>query len=75
MLSMKHTPPLLLLAVASLAHAEHRTALVSVGEDFPLHGAPTHAGRAWRGKRIAGLLLKTPGILLHYSFATFATLA
>jgi hypothetical protein len=45
---------------ASLAHAAERKTVVSiVGDAFHINGAPTYAGREWRGHRIEGLLMNS----------------
>jgi hypothetical protein len=49
----------MLLALATIARGESRTVVSIAGEDFHINGAPTYAGREWRGKRIEGLLMNS----------------
>ncbi len=46
-----------LASVVILAQDPGRTAVSIVGGDFHVNGAPTYAGRTWRGHRIEGLLM------------------
>jgi hypothetical protein len=47
-----------LLAPQRASGGTNTTATI-VGEDFYINGAPTYAGRVWRGHRIEGLLLNS----------------
>lgn len=49
----------LLLALACYGHAERKTVVSIVGEDFHINGLPTYAGREWRGRKIEGLLMNS----------------
>ena len=41
------------------SHPARKTAISIVGEAFHINGAPTYAGREWRGHRIEGLLMNS----------------
>ncbi len=47
------------LACSASADAPSSTVVSIAGEDFLIDGAPTYAGRSWRGHRIEGLLFNS----------------
>jgi len=54
---MKRPIAILVLYVGCVAAGLAGTVVSIVGEDFQINGAPTYAGRSWRGHRVEGLLL------------------